>query len=187
MSDAVIITRKPLSQNQKRWVVKRITENWKYADIIAEFEKKWQRRINTATIMRLKQKHLGSIQAGQSAIVEAGAIQAATLKQQSYRLMQHRMNRAEKDTTELDKLRLQWQNGEISDKEYDFQRSRYTELTVVELTKIADSAHNHAKGADEEPPSPGDKAALDMILEGIRSGNPVNLIQVLNPTITPRP
>lgn len=180
-----IITRKPLNGNQKRWVVKRITENWKYADIIDEFEKKWDRRINTATVMRLKQKYLGSIQSAQSAIVEAGAIQAATLKQQSYRLMQHKMNRAEADLTEIDKLRIQFQHGQITEKEYDVARSRYTELTVTELTKIADSAHNHSKGSDEEPPSPGDKAALDMILKGIQSGNPVQLIQVLNPTINP--
>lgn len=178
-----IVTRAPLSANQKRWIVKRITLNHKYNDIIREFEEKFDRRINSATIMRLKQRHLGAITQGQAQLVETGAIQAASLQQQSYRLLQRKMDRAEAHETDIQRLKRQYRDGEI---EYDTLKralETYEQLTVTELTNIANAAHAHSKGHEDDAPTPADAAAMHMLVEGIRSGNPVQLVQILNPTI----
>lgn len=175
-----IVTRKPLSLNEKRWLVKRMTLNMKYADIIEKFEEKFGRTLNPITLSRLKQKQLGTITKAQAQIVEQGAIQAASLQQQSYRLLQHKMNNAEEDVTQLDKLRKQWRNGEITDKEYKKRRQLYEDMTVGELTNIANAAHMHSKGKEDDPHSPADDAAFNLLIEGIRAGNPVQVVQVLN-------
>ncbi len=176
-----ITTHGRLTANQQRWVVKRITLHHKYGDIKKAFEEKFGRSINPMTIVRLKKKYLDVVTENRALIVRDGAISAASMKQQSYRLIQKRMDWAETDVSELEKLRGQYRRGEISAEDYKRQRQAYEELTISELTNVANSAHSHMKGNEDEAPNPGDQAALQMLMEGIKSGNPVQLIQVLNP------
>ena len=172
-----------LSQNQQRWIVKRITLNKSHKEIQAEFTEKFSRTISSVTLTRLKRKHSLAITSHQMAIVEAGAVQAASLKNQSYRLLERRMNAAEADETHLEKLRRELQTGEITRKEYEWACRAYINLSVSDLTSIANMAQSHTKGEDDPNAGPQDSAALDILLEGIRSGNAVQLVQVLNPTI----
>lgn len=179
----VITTRRHLNPNQKSWIIKRITLNNSYTEIKKEFQIKFGRSLNIMTISRLKNKHIDVVTAGKNKIIENAAIESAAIKQQSYRLLARKMDRAEEDMTELDKLRRLFQTGQIDSKEYKRRRTLYEDLTVSELTNVANAAHSHMKGIEDEAARPEDAAALKMLVASIQSGNPVNLIQMLNPTI----
>lgn len=165
-------------------MLKRITLRMPHRHIARDFEDKFGRPISPVTVARLRKRHLLAITSAQSQIVESAAIDAAALKQQSYRLLERKMGNAEDDATELDKLRSQFQRGDIDEEVYKAKRKLYSELTVTELTNIANATFSHTKGQEAPPPSATDVAAMQSLVEGIKSGNPVALIQVLNQTIT---
>lgn len=179
----IITTRKQLNPNQKAWLIKRIALHHNYRDICREFKEKFGRSVNPMTLSRLKRRHIDIVTSAQSRIVASGAIEATTIKQQSYRLIQRKMDKAEVDMTDLDKLRKDFREGVIDEKEYKRRKQTYETITIGELTNVANAAHAHAKGIEDDAARPEDAAALKMLVASIQSGNPVNLIQMLNPTI----
>lgn len=174
-------TRKKLSQNEQRWIVKRLSLNKPHKEIRDEFLKKFERPVSSVTLSRLRSKHLGVITTTQKALVEQDAIQAAGLKNKAYKHLERRLDQAEEDETEVEKLRRQWRLGMITRSEYEQAVRSYVTLSVSELTTIANMGHTHSKGEDDPNLKPTDRAALELMLEGIRSGNPVQLVQIMNP------
>lgn len=179
----VITTHKRLTRNQESWIVKRISLHQPYHKIKAEFEQKFGRSINPMTISRVKKRYIDVVTHVQDKIIENNVINSAAIKQQSYRLIQRKMDKAEGDMNELDTLTKKLRSGEISRSTYDDLKKTYETVTLSELTRVADSAHTHMKGAEDDPARPEDEAALKMLIAGIQAGNPVQLVQVLNPTI----
>lgn len=174
-------TRTKLTQNQQRWIVKRLSLNKPHKEIRDEFLAKFERPVSSVTLSRLRGKHLGVITTTQKALVEQDAIQAAGLKNKAYKHLERRLDQAEEDETEVARLRRDWRNGLITRTEYEVAVRSYVTLSVSELTNIANMGHTHSKGEDDDSLKPTDRAALEMMLEGIRSGNPVQLVQILNP------
>ena len=58
--------------------------------------------------------------------------------------------------------------------------STYEKATLYELASISKEASAQAKAEDPNEPTAQDAAALAMMLEAIRSGNPVNIIHAVN-------
>lgn len=121
--------------------------------------------------------------ASKSEIVGANA-----LRQKSYRLLDRKLDRAINDDSEIDVLRAQLKAGEIDRKTFDFECAKYEVMTTRELTQIVDTMNKHGKGEDDSAAlTPQDQALLSMIMQGINSGNPVQLVQILNPQIHASP
>lgn len=113
-------------------------------------------------------------------------VHGSLLKQKAYKQLEQKLEQAEKDDSEIGRLRTELNTGTITRKEFDQKVARYERLTVNELVKIADMAHNHVRHDGEETPmTPEDKAAFGVLMEGLKTGNPLQIIQVLNPKVYP--
>ncbi len=181
------VSKGPLPQHQRDYIVQLLALGNTKPEIIRKFEERYHRRINPSTIIRLKkaQKHEIS-EAHDVLAVRSEIVGANALKQKTHRLLNNRLDRAIEDESEIDKLRAQLKAGEITRDMFDKECARYEVLTITELTKLSDSMHNQAKGGDEDPAlSPQDQAALQILMQGINQGNPLQLIQVLNPKVYP--
>lgn len=156
-------------------------------EIIKKFEERYHRRINPSTIIRLKKQQAVAIgEAHDVLAVQSEIVGASALKQKTHRLLNNRLDRAIEDESEIDVLRAKLKAGEIDKDEFDREAARYEVLTITELTKLSDSMHQQAKNSDEDPSlTPQDQAALQLLMQGINSGNPLQLIQVLNPKVYP--
>lgn len=168
-----------ITAEQERFIVSQLTLALPYTAIQEKFLKKFNRTINPITLGRVRKKQLPAIIQGKQMIAEEGAVNATLLKQKSHRLLDARLEAAISDQTEIEKLRKQLQNGEISMATYKDKVAVYERLTVTELVKVSESMHTQAKGEDDDVVSPQDQAALAALIAGIQSGNPVQLIQVL--------
>lgn len=179
----------PLPTYQREYVVQLLALGNTKREIQEKFEARYHRTIHPVTISRIKSQNKPAISDAHDVIATGSEIVgAATLKQKAYRALNRKMDRAEQDETEIDKLRAQLRAGEIDKKEFDMEVARYEVLTVRELTQIADSMHQHSKNSDETPQlTPADQAALQALMAGINNGNPLQLIQVLNPTMNVHP
>lgn len=145
--------------------------------------------VHPDTIGRIKQRRKLEIHDAHD-VIAAGSelIGAAALKQKTHRLINRKLERAIEDDTEIDKLRAQLRAGEITRAKFDEECARYEVLTINELVKVSDSMHTQSKTEDDTGAlTAQDQAALQLLVEGIRSGNPFQLVQVLNPNSVFRP
>lgn len=176
-----------LPQYQREYIVQLLALGNTKPEIIKKFEERYGRRIHPTTIIRLKKQNKNNIDDAHDVLAaNSELVGAAAIKQKTYRLLDRKLDRAIEDETEIDKLRARFRAGEIDRLEFEKEVAVYEVLAVGELTKIADSMHQHSKaGGDDPPMSPADHAALQMLMAGINNGNPMALIQVLNPSARP--
>lgn len=177
----------PLPQHIRDYIVELLALGNTKREIIDKVEERYHRRISPITITRHKKQNKVAISEAHDILAARSEIVgAAALKQKAYRLMDRKLDRAEEDDSAIDKLRLQLKAGEITRHEFDIECTRYEVMTVHELTKIADTMHNHTKsGEDSSALTPQDQIAMAALVQGINSGNPFQLIQVLNPKVYP--
>ncbi len=179
----------PLPQYQREYIIQLLALGNTKPEIIRKFKQRYGREIHPTTIIRLKKQNRDAINDAHEVLaVHSEVIGADLLKQKAYRGLNRKLDRAEQDDSQLELLRQQMQSGEISKSEYDSEVARYEVLTVRELTAIADSMEKHSRGNEGDTQlSPQDHAALQMLMGGINSGSPVQLMQVLNPNININP
>lgn len=177
----------PLPQHQRDYIVQLLALGNTKPEIIDKFEERYKRRINPSTIIRLKKQQKEEIAEAHDVLaVRSEVVGANALKQKTHRLLNNRLDRAIEDETVIDQLRAQLKAGEITRDQFDRECARYEVLTITELTKLSDSMHQQAKNSDEDPSlTPQDQAALQLLMQGINQGNPLQLIQVLNPKVYP--
>lgn len=177
----------PLPQYQRDYIVNLLAMGNTKPEIIRKFEERYKRKIHPTTIIRLKKQQAVAINdAHDKLAVGSELIGATALKQKAHRLINNRLDRAIDDESEIDKLSAKLKAGEITRSQFDEEAARYEVLTINELTKLSDSMHQQSKNEDDTSNlTPQDQAALAMLMQGINNGNPLQLIQVLNPQIHP--
>lgn len=175
----------PLKTHERNYVIQLLSLGNTKAEIVAKFEAKYHRSIHHTTISRLKSKNAPAISEAHEIIAGGSEIIGANvLKQKTYRLMDRKLDRALEDDDQMALLRQQLKAGEIDQEFFNTEAAKLEKISIRELTAIADSMHTHAKQGDEEPAlSAADQAALTLLMQGINSGNPMTLVQVLNPSL----
>lgn len=176
----------PLAAYMKDYVVHLGVLGNTRAQIREKFHAKYNRPIHERTITKIWRDNKVQMDEAQNTIAQSGLeiLTGDALKQRSYQLLDTRLKRAQSDESEIEKLRARFLAKEITAQEFDRECARYEQLTINELVKIADMGFEHAHKAGEGPAlTPEDQAALTLLTEGLRSGNPLQLIQVLNPTV----
>ena len=175
----------PLKRHERNYVVQLLALGNTVKEITAKFEDRYKHSIHQTTISRIKSQNAVAISdahevlAGSSEIVGANA-----LKQKTYKLIDKKLDRAIEDDDQIAILRQQLKAGEIDQEFFNIEYAKLEKISIRELTAIADSMHQHAKQGDEEPVlSAADQAALQLLMKGINSGNPLTLVQVLNPQL----
>ena len=175
----------PLKLHQKQYIIQLLALGNTKRQINEKLKERYKRTVHPDTIMRIKKKHELEI-ADAHDVIAAGSemVGATALKQKTYRLINRKLDRAIEDESDIDRLRAQLKAGEITKSQFDTEVARYEVLTINELAKLSDAMHTQSKNSDEDGAlTPQDQAALQLLVEGIRSGNPMQLIQVLNPQV----
>lgn len=156
-------------------------------DIGERFRERYGHTLSRRTIWRLKKDNKEDLKDAQNSIIgNPNIVSSPLLKQKTYRRLNRRLDRTEKDETEIERLRRQWQAGEIDQAKFEREVIKWEFMATNEIIKIADMSHTHSRhGDDETPMTAADQAALSLLSEGLKSGNPFQLIQVLNPKVSP--
>lgn len=168
-----------INDEQVGWVVKQMCQGVFHKDIATEFKKLFQRNISPSTLARINERNLTAINEARQIIAKDATTSAIRTKHKLHELMEHRVDDALEDYSDLRALRKQFQNGEINEVEYKRKRDLYEQLTMSEIVKTSEALHSQTKGEDTDPVGPQDQAALAALIAGIQAGNPVQLIQVL--------
>lgn len=181
---------KPLAYYERDFVIQMGVLGNTRSQIAEKFLTKYGRTINLRTVTRIWKESKDEMDEAQNAIVNQGMtlVTGDALKQSSYNVLARRLKRAEADESEIEKLRIKLRAGEITKHDFDRDCARYEQLTINELVKVADMGFVHGQKAGEGPAlTPEDQAALALLTEGLKNGNPFQLIQVVNPTIHATP
>lgn len=181
---------RPLGAYERDYILQLTVLGDNRRTIQRKFLEKYGRTLNERTITRLRAEHRLRLDEAKNSIINQGMtlVSGDALKQKAYSLLNHKLRHAEDDESEVEKIRIKFKAGEITKHEYDVQIARYERLTVNELVKIAEMGFEHAhKGNESGALTPEDQAALTLLTEGLKNGNPMQLIQVLNPNfhVTP--
>jgi len=181
---------KPLAYYERDFVIQLGVLGNQRQQIATKFLEKYGRTINLRTITRIWKESRDEMDEAQKSIINQGMtlVTGDALKQRSYTLLERRMKRAESDETEIEKLRIKMRAGEITEAQFNIDCRNYEQLTINELVKVADMGFVHGQKSGEGPAlTPEDQAALALLTEGLKNGNPFQLIQVVNPTINTSP
>lgn len=181
---------RPLTAYERDYILQLTVLGDNRRTIQQKFLEKYGRTLNERTVTRLRAENRLKLDEAKNSIINQGMtlVSGDALKQKAYSLINHKLRHAEDDESEIEKIRIKFKAGEITKHEYDVQVARYERLTVNELVKIAEMGFEHAhKGNESGALTPEDQAALTLLTEGLKNGNPMQLIQVLNPNfhVTP--
>lgn len=170
---------------QREYIVSLLAINKPWTTIQDKFETRYDRRPSRPAIASLRKRYKVKIDRAQDALLATHDVIGANLiNQDSYKLLDRKIKRALWTDSEIEKYRQQLLADEITQSEFDAKVAKYEAMTTNELIKLSDITHNHAhKNNEEAALTPADQAALKLLIEGIQAGNPMTLVQVLNPNV----
>ena len=100
-----------------------------------------------------------------------------------------KLNKAEHDASELEKLDQQYRDGEIEKDEYQRQKTGRINLSISELASLGQKLVYQQRGGEPEPlpaganpalpPGSSTPAQLEAILKAIQSGDTVELQRII--------
>jgi len=147
--------------------------------------------VHDSTISQIKKTHADTLATMTATIAEAEAADAESLLAKSRRMIGRKLQKAEADTSEIQKLDRRFRNGEISHLEYERERRGLLELSIQELTTVSKEMFNQSnKGLPPGSPPPGlpaggQQEATEALLGAIARGDTVEIQRlILNPAKT---
>lgn len=171
----------PIPENIEESIVRQLVQKKSYKDIVAHVNNKFERKINVQTVGRIRNRNLERIINARELVVKNAAIEAIDIQQRAYRLIDKKLERAEIQDDEMEKIRKKYRDGTISRAEYLLQIESYEQVTLSQISQVLGAVKDDKKQAGAEM-TPADTAALQLMVEGIKSGNPINLVQILRQT-----
>ncbi len=174
---------------EKDWILQQLVLARKTPAIQADFEQRYGRPTTKDAISRLRKAKAEVIKDAQNALVTQGdQLAPGAINHRANKAIVKELDRHEEDSGFIDDLRRQLHDGIINRAKFDQEVTKYEALTIAELVKISDSMHKQSlKSSNTDPLTPADQAAFMLLMEGLKNGNPMQLIQVLNPTAAAPP
>lgn len=168
---------------EKDWLLQQLVLARKVPEIQADFKERYGRTVSDVTISKIKTSKAAVIKDAQNAMVLQGdQLAPGAINHRANKAIVKELDRHEEDSSHIDELRRQLHAGIINRAKFDLEVTKYEALTIAELVKISDSMHKQAlRTGNTDPLTPQDQAAFALLMEGIKNGNPMQLIQVLNP------
>lgn len=169
---------------EKDWLLQQLVLARKVSAIQADFKERYGRTVSDVTISLLRTKKAEVIKDAQNAMVLQGdQLAPGAINHRANKAIVKELDRHEEDAGEIDELRRKLHAGEIDRAKFDLEVTKYEALTIAELIKISDSMHKQSlRAGNTDPLTPEDQAAFAIIMDGLKSGNPMLLVQALNPT-----
>ena len=164
----------------QRFVVKHLAVGDTRDEIVAKVKKEYNFDLHAMTVYAIGKRRHEEVNTIRAAILKETATTAAQLKTKANNLIGRKLDKATADFDEIQKIRQEFRNGFITKHEYDIQMKTLETMTVGELAQISKEASTQVKAEDPNEPTAQDAATLALMLEAIRSGNPINIIQAVN-------
>src|SRR5690606_6475972 len=127
----------PMEKND--YITKLTVLGYDRKEIAKKFQEKFGKKIAVSTISSIRLENKENIERGRMAIANnENIITTDVIKQKTYRMINRKLNRVERDEKYVDHLRNKLKAEEISYKQFLDEVKAYEGITVHELVKIAD-------------------------------------------------
>lgn len=155
----------------------------------------YQITISESALYQIRSKNKDTIAAMQQTVADGQSAEAEAIANRARRMLNTKLDKAERDGRTLEDLDEQWRNGEIKDKaEYQRRKAGLMKISINELTTITKAMHTQSAPpppADPEAPAlpagshhipANTPARLEAMLQAVAQGKTVELQRlVFNP------
>lgn len=190
-----MINRTRLTTPQKMHVLALIARGDTLSQIVGHLLEDFNVKITEGAISRIKKHHADTIAKMRDTMVEAEAADASKILQRSRSMLGKRMDRAERDSNELDEVERDWREGKITQEEYRRKKAGLIRMSVSELVNISRTMHTQTiqqppapVGEDTKKLPPGNTqpklgaqspAQLEALMAAIANGNTVEMQRLI--------
>lgn len=188
-------TRTRLSTDQKMRVLALLARGDTLSQVAGYVLETYQITISESAISQIRSKNKDTIAAMQQTVADGQSAEAEAIASRARRMLNTKLDKAERDSNELEDLDRQWRDGEIKDaNEYRRRKAGLMKISINELTTISKAMHSQTA-----PPPPGNPdplglpagghqlptstpARLEAMLQAVAEGRTVELQRlVFNP------
>jgi hypothetical protein len=180
-----MITRTRLTTDQKMRALALIARGDTLSQVAGHLLENYNITISESALSQLKKQHKDTLEKMREDIAEGQTAEADAIARRARRMLNVRLDRAERDGRTIEELDRQWRDGEIKDKEdYRKRKAGLLNISIKELVHVSQAMHRQAM--PDTPPPPGAPALpaghpaatpqhLEAMLQAITAGNTVEL------------
>jgi hypothetical protein len=193
----VMTTRTRLTTDQKLQALAYIARGDTLSQVAGHLLEEHDVTISESALSQLKKNHKSTIDKMIDTMAEGQATEADAILRRTRRLLNGKLDRAERDARTIEELDQQWRDGELKDVAvYRRRKAGLIKVSVAELTQISKTMFDQtikepgapAGGAGALPPGQSVKtpAQLEGLLQAIAAGNTVEIQRLIfTPGATP--
>lgn len=191
-------TRTRLTTDQKLQALAYIARGDTFSQVAGHLLEEHNITISESALSQLKKTHKATIDKMIETMAEGQAAEADAILRRTRRMLNGKLDRAERDGRTLEELDQQWRDGEIKDAaEYRRRKAGLIKVSVAELTQISKTMFDQTikdpglppgSPAGALPPGASVKtpAQLEGLLQAIAAGNTVEIQRLIfTPGATP--
>lgn len=182
-------SRTRLTMDQKMRVLAYISRGDTVSQVVAHVLEDFDISITEDAIYKIRRDNADTISKIQERLADSAAADIDQLIRKSRVQIARKLNKAEHDASELDKLDQQYRDGEIEKDEYQRQKTGRINLSISELASLGQKLVSQQRGIEPElppaganpalPPGSSTPAQLEAILKAIQSGDTVELQRII--------
>ena len=141
-------------------------------------------KVSESWLAKIKTNHRDTIDKMQNTMAEGQAADAEALLKRSRRMLNSRMDKAERDNKAFEEIDNQFREGEINAEIHRRKKVGLLKISITELIQISKGMHEQTKreftpllpGASSLPPGHDpNPAQLEALLQAIAAGNTVEI------------
>jgi hypothetical protein len=180
-------TRTRLTTDQKMSALAFIARGDTLSQVAGHLFEDYNVTVSESALSQIKKHHADTIEKMRESLVDATSSEAAALANRARRMLNKKLDKADRDANALEEIDQKYRDGEIKDiEEYRRRKAGLLQVSIQELNHISRSMH--AQSAPETPPPsgapalpPGSNAQLstpahlEALLRAIAAGNTVEI------------
>lgn len=182
-----------LTTDQKMRALALIARGDTLSQVAAHLLEHFDVKVSESALSQLKKAHKETIDKMQVDIAEGQSAEADAIAKRARRMLNNKLDRAERDARTLEEVDEDWRNGKIKDAEtYRRRKAGLIKVSIAELNQISKTMHHQAK--PDTPPPAGDgapqlpaggvghgstPAQLEALLKAIAAGNTVEIQRLI--------
>lgn len=185
-------TRTRLTTDQKMAALAMIARGDTLSQVAGHLLTEYEVQITESALSKIKKAHMDTIIKMQETISDGQVADAEAILGRSRRLLNRRLDKAERDERALEELDQKYRDGEISSvEEYRRRKAGLLKISIAELTNISKTMHSQTIKLPPAPQLPsGDgvpalplghvstPAHLEALLKAIKDGNTVEITRL---------
>lgn len=184
-------TRTRLTTDQKMRALALIARGDTLSQVAAHLLENYDVKVSESSLSQLKKAHKETIDKMQENIAEGQSAEADAIAKRARRMLNNKLDRAERDARTMEEVDQDWRDGKIKDAEtYRRRKAGLLKVSIAELNQITRTMHNISR--PDTPPAPDQPALpagavghgstpaqLEALLKAIQAGNTVEIQRLI--------